>query len=161
MIIRHYHEGDAARLKELHTLMGMDYVFPNFNHPEFFSRLVVADDEGKISMAIMGRLSAEMYLLLDPEAGTARERFENFLTLHLMSESDMRSKGIEDSFAQIPPQMDKFKRLLSLLGWVAEGRGGWSHWTKAQLERVPQLPEKLQLLLERKGEQSCFKTQSP
>lgn len=158
MILRQYSPSqDRARIRELHERMGFDYVFPNFDHPEFFSRLVITDGEGRVSMAIMGRVSAEMFLLFDQEAGNPARRLENFLILHQASEQDMRSKGVQDCFAQIPPgpRMEKFKRLLRLMGWVPADT--WQNWTKPQLEREPELPEALKQLV--KGNGLCLPTQ--
>ena len=144
MRIRSYNpETDLAALKEMHAAQGFEYVFPNFDHQEFFSRLVVEDEEGRAVMAIMGRLSAEMFLLMFPESGSPIERIRNFLALHLASESDMASKGIKDCFAQIPDgsKMERFKTLLARLGWVRAD--AWQNWTKPQLYRKPTLPSTL------------------
>lgn len=130
---------DLEALKQMHAEQGFDYVCPNFDHPEFFTRLVAEDEAGRPVMAIMGRLTAEMFLLLDPQAGKPGDRLKNFLVLHMASEHDMASRGIQDCYAQIPPEMGKFKRLLGLLGWVPADT--WQPWTKPQLTVKPLLPK--------------------
>ena len=90
MRIRAYNsETDRLALHEMYLAQGFDYVEHNWDHQEFFSRLVVEDHDGKVVMAIFGRLSAEMFLLMDPGDGTPLERIRNFLALHLASEHDM------------------------------------------------------------------------
>jgi len=149
MRIRPYNpETDRQALKAMHAAQGFEYVFPNLEHPEFFTRLVVEDDEGRAVMAIMGRLTAEMYLLMDPAVGTPASRLEGFLRLHQASESDMAVHGIQDCYAQIPPgpRMSKFKRLLAKLGWVQANT--WEPWTKPQLSVLAELPVIFRRLLE-------------
>jgi len=132
----------------MYQSQGFDYVEPNWDHEEFFSRLVLEDQGGQIVMAIMGRLTAEMYLLMDPKANTPAERLRHFLSLHQASEHDMASKGIQDCYAQVPPgvRMSKFKRLLAMLGWVRADT--WQPWTKPQLRVLPELPVIFRRLLE-------------
>jgi hypothetical protein len=140
MRIREYNPGtDLAALKRMHAAQGFDYVFPNLDHPEFFTRLVVEDEDGVVVMAGMGRLTAEMYLFMDPAAGTPMQRFERFCRLHRASEQDVICHGVQDWYAQIPPgpKMEKFKRLLALLGWVRANT--WESWTKPQLSINPGL----------------------
>ncbi|MCI0725054.1 MAG: hypothetical protein L0338_39730 [Acidobacteria bacterium] len=138
MRIRAYQESDKNELMRLYQAQGLDYLYPNFEHPEFFTRLVLEDEKGEVVMAIMGRLTAEMFLLMDPRANGPGVRLKHFLTLHRASEHDMALKGIGDCYAQIPPGMEKFKRLLSLLGWVRADT--WQPWTKPELKLYPQLP---------------------
>jgi hypothetical protein len=141
MRIRPYHsETDRVALHAMYLAQGFDYVEHNWDNSEFFSRLVVEDDQGRAVMAILGRLSAEMFLLMLPDAGTPLERIRNFLALHLASEGDMASKGIQDCFAQLPdgPMMERFKTLLARLGWVRADT--WENWTKPQLHQNPTLP---------------------
>lgn len=149
MRIRPYNSAtDRVVLTAMYQSQGFDYVEPNWDYEEFFSRLVLEDQDRRIVMAIMGRLTAEMYLLMDPKANTPAERLRHFLTLHQASENDMASKGIQDCFAQVPPgaRMSKFKRLLALLGWVRADT--WQPWTKPQLRVLPELPIIFRRLLE-------------
>lgn len=150
MRIRLYNpETDLKALQAMHAAQGFDYVFPNLDHPEFFCRFVAEDEEGQPIMAIMGRLTAEMYLLMDPHAGSGATRLQGFLRLHQASEADMATKGIQDCYAQIPPgpRMEKFKRLLALLGWKRADT--WEPWTKPQLYLFPRLTGAIRALLGR------------
>lgn len=141
MRIRNYNpETDREALHAMHAAQGFDYVEPNWDHNEFFSRLVIEDDSGKPVMALFGRVTSEMFLLMFPDAGTARDRLLNFITLHQASERDMHLRGIQDAHAFLPPgeRMEKFKRLLAHFGWVPADT--WQCWTKPQLSSNPQLP---------------------
>jgi hypothetical protein len=64
------------------------------------------------------RLTAEAYLLLDPRAGTPRERWQWLLTLHEAARRDAWQRGLEDAHAWLPPPIaQKFGRRLERLGW--------------------------------------------
>ena len=64
------------------------------------------------------RLTAEAYLLLDPRAGTPRERWQWLLALHEGARRDAWQRGLEDVHAWLPPPIaQKFGRRLERLGW--------------------------------------------
>lgn len=64
------------------------------------------------------RLTAEAYLLLDPRAGTPRERWQWLLALHEAARRDAWQRGLEDVHAWLPPPIaKKFGRRLERLGW--------------------------------------------
>lgn len=64
------------------------------------------------------RLTAEAYLLLDPRAGTPRERWQWLLALHEAARRDAWQRGLEDVHAWLPPPIaQNFGRRLERLGW--------------------------------------------
>lgn len=76
----------------------------------------------KSSVRILGaallRLTAEAYLLLDPRAGTPRDRWQWLLALHEAARRDAWQRGLEDVHAWLPPPIaQKFGRRLERLGW--------------------------------------------
>jgi hypothetical protein len=72
-------------------------------------------------MASLARLRCEMYLLVDPVAGTPRERHARVLALHEAGERDLLARGLEDAHAWLPPRIAKrFGRRLEALGWVRD-----------------------------------------
>src|SRR5437879_10671685 len=99
--------------------MGFDYDFPNLLNPCYFARLILEDDQGRPVMALLARKTCEMYLLIDNQSASPGGRLRQFLTLHRAMEDRLILDGYEDAHAFVPPgsRMDKFKRLLSLLGW--------------------------------------------
>lgn|SRR5215472_1743851 len=73
---------------------------------------------GRILGAALLRLTTEAYLLLDPRAGTPRERWQWLLALHEAARRDAWQRGLEDVHAWLPPPIAaKFGRRLARLGW--------------------------------------------
>jgi hypothetical protein len=80
-----------------------------------------AAPSGKILGAVLLRLTAEAYLLLDPRAGTPRERWQWLLALHAAAERDAWQRGLEDVHAWLPPPIaKKFGRRIHGLGWLRD-----------------------------------------
>lgn len=121
MRVRAYTENDLEALKRMHRMQGFVYPFPDIADPIFVSKLVVEDEERRPVMASLARLTCEIYLLLDPEAGTPRARYERLLALHAAGETDVRARGLDDAHAWLPPEIGKrFGRRLSALGWIRD-----------------------------------------
>jgi hypothetical protein len=121
MLVREYKESDLDALRRMHAQQGFDYAFPDLSDPLFISKLVVEDDEGCAVMASLARLTCEMYLLLAPEEGEPRERYERLLALHRAGERDLIARGLHDAHAWLPPPIaKKFGRRLKKLGWVRD-----------------------------------------
>ncbi len=79
-----------------------------------------AGEEGNCQIlgAALLRLTAEAYLLLDPRAGTPRERWQWLLALHEAARRDAWQRGLEDVHAWLPPPIaKKFGKRLARLGW--------------------------------------------
>lgn len=121
MLIRAYTESDLDALRRMHAQQGFDYAFPDIADPIFISKLVVEDDSGRAVMASLARLTCEMYLLADPDAGSPRERYARLLALHSAGERDLRARGLDDAHAWLPPPIAKrFGRRLEALGWIRD-----------------------------------------
>ena len=74
--------------------------------------------DSRIKMAVLLRLTAEAYLLHDPQAGAPRERWENFLALHEAVLERAAAAGLDDAQAFLPPRVARaFGRRLERLGW--------------------------------------------
>jgi len=88
----------------------------------------------KILGAALLRLTAEAYLLLDPCAGTTRERWHALLALHAATERDAWQRGLEDVHAWLPPPIaHKFGRRLQRLGWLRDDT--WTPYCKRLEEK--------------------------
>jgi hypothetical protein len=121
MPVRAYTEADLDVLRRMHARQGFEYAFPDISDPIFISKLVVEDDDGRAVMASLARLTCEIYMLADPDAGTPRERYARMLQLHLAGEQDLRSRGLDDAHAWLPPPIAKrFGRRIEALGWVRD-----------------------------------------
>ena len=88
-----------------------------------------ASASGPILGAALLRLTAEAYLLLDPKAGTPRERWQWLVALHEATRRDAWQRGLEDVHAWLPPSIAlKFGRRLSKLGWIRDD--AWTPYCK-------------------------------
>jgi hypothetical protein len=154
MRIREYSESDLDALRAIHVAQGFNYALPNLSNPLFLTKLVLTNqnvDAGfspashlssssdaapedapareKIIGAALLRLTAEAYLLLDPRAGTPRERWQWLLALHTAAERDARQRGLEDVHAWLPPPIaSKFGKRLARLGWARDD--AWTPYCK-------------------------------
>ncbi|HME12925.1 MAG TPA: hypothetical protein VKF79_08700 [Candidatus Acidoferrum sp.] len=148
MPIREYQENDNQALRAIHAAQGFDYALPDLRNPLFVTKLVLTDEDPSVpgnaaspwkslpigalgdphanaqqgSARLIGaallRLTAEAYLLLDPNAGTPLERWRALLTLHAAAEQDAWRRGLEDVHAWLPPPIaKKFGQRLARLGW--------------------------------------------
>lgn len=126
MEIREYTEQDLDALRAIHAKQGFDYALPDLSHPLFVTKLVLSEPspdakEKKTVGAALLRLTAEAYLLLDPQWGTPRERWQALLTLHAGAERDAWRRGLEDVHAWLPPGLEKkFGKRIERLGWVRD-----------------------------------------
>ncbi|MHB8539437.1 MAG: hypothetical protein ACYDCD_00635 [Candidatus Acidiferrales bacterium] len=124
-------------LLAMHRAQGFEYPFPDLADPIFVSKLVLEDDnstgslngDGKIVMASLARLTCEMYLLVDPNAGTPRDRYARLLELHRAGAADLRARGLDDAHAWLPPPIaQRFGRRLETLGWLRDD--AWTPYCK-------------------------------
>ncbi len=126
MRIRAYTEGDLEALKRLHRKQGFGYELPELGNPLFVDKLVVEDEGGAVVMALLSRLTSECYLLHDRDAGTPKDRWRAFVTLHEAMRERSRGRGLEDVYVWLPPALAPkdgkeraFQRKLKRLGWCA------------------------------------------
>jgi hypothetical protein len=141
MQIREYRESDLAALRAIHAAQGFDYPLPDLRNPLFVTKLILSEADEKSGIAkteapqekIIGaaflRLTAEAYLLLDPKAGTPRERWQWLLQLHAATERDAWQRGLEDVHAWLPPPIArKFGKRIARLGWNRDDE--WTPYCK-------------------------------
>ena len=147
MLIRAYEQQDREALQRIHGAQGFGYAFPDLQNPLFLTKLVLVrggesgeealescrdgaqqccaptrrtDPSGIVGAALL-RLTAEAYLLLDPNAGTPRARWEWLLGLHAATEREAARRGLADVHAWLPPEIaTKFGKRLSKLGWIRD-----------------------------------------
>jgi len=121
MRIREFAPADLEILYQMYRQQGFNYEFPNVSDPLFVSKLVMEDDSGRLVMASIARLTCEMYLLMDPEAGSPQDRFERIHALHRVGERDLSARGLDDAHAWLPPRVARrFGKRLEALGWVRD-----------------------------------------
>ncbi|HYL09506.1 MAG TPA: hypothetical protein VEU31_02110 [Candidatus Acidoferrales bacterium] len=141
MLVREYRESDLGALRAIHAVQGFDYPLPDLSNPLFVTKLVLSEAgaEGeshrgepppeKIIGAALLRLTAEAYLLLDPKAGTPRDRWRWMLGLHAATERDAWQRGLDDVHAWLPPRIaERFGRRIERLGWRRDD--SWTPYCK-------------------------------
>src|SRR6266852_8456780 len=147
MQVREYQEKDLDALRAIHAAQGFAYTLPDLSNPLFLTKLVLtqdpngeranlnvyASDAGTILGAAFLRLTAEAYLLLDPHAGSPRERWQWLLALHAAAERDAWQRGLEDVHAWLPPPIaKKFGKRIERLGWLRDD--AWTPYCKKLME---------------------------
>jgi hypothetical protein len=86
-------------------------------------------NNGPVVGAALLRLTAEAYLLLDPRAGTPRQRWQWLLALQAATERDAWQRGLEDVHAWLPPPIaKKFGKRITRLGWIRDD--AWTPYCK-------------------------------
>jgi hypothetical protein len=125
--VRDYKPEDKAELERIHAKAGIDYKFPDLDHPLFFVRKVLEVND-KVRGALVLKVCAETALLLGE--GKPQDRF---LAMKLLQDSvlaDAYSKGLDEIHASIPEI--GFDKRLAQLGWEKD-RPGWNLWTRSTL----------------------------
>ena len=117
MQVREYTEADLSELRKLHSKSGFRYPLPDLSGAEFISRRVVGG-ESNIGMAAFLRLTAEAFLICDPNWRTAAWRELALRKLQTVCRQDAAERGVAEVTAFIPPEIEKkFRARLLRLGW--------------------------------------------
>lgn len=116
-MIRRYQTADKPELEKIFRKQGFEYDFPDVDDPSILSKTVL-DKYGMPKMAVLARLTAEAYFLIDPEFGTPQEKWEAFKEIHEAARLDCYARGLDDVYCWMPPAIAKpFGRRLFRLGW--------------------------------------------
>jgi hypothetical protein len=130
VIIREYAESDLNCIQDLHKRSGFKYPFPDMD--DFFSRRVVESGDG-IGMVSLLKLTAEAYLICDPEWRTPAWRMEALRQIQDVANDDAKERGVVEAVAFIPPALEKtFKRRLKKMGWH-RNKASWHSYFKEVL----------------------------
>jgi hypothetical protein len=148
--VREYNDSDLDSLRQIHAAQNFPYAFPDLGSPLFLTKIVLIQDRQRaaqehvappirvassppaherILAAALLRLTAEAYLLLDPNLKNPRDRWNAILALHAAAQQDAQQRGLEDVHAWLPPQIaTKFGRRLKKLGWRRDDQ--WTPFCK-------------------------------
>lgn len=124
-MVRDYLASDRQKLAEIHQKSGLDYQFPDLDHPLFFVRKVAEDETGIRGAAVL-KICAETMLLLGD--GHPKERFEIIKSLQDAVCAEAYMKGLGEIYADVPEI--GFDKRLRQLGWEKD-RPGWHLWTRS------------------------------
>ena len=139
-MIRPYKPEDAKALERIFERQAFEYQRPDADDPSFVSKMI-AEKNGAAGMAILARLTAEAYFLVDPDFGTPLEKWEAFKELHEASRLDCYARGLDDIYCYVPPRIARpFSRRLLRLGWE---RNLWPSFNRSL--RLPTVDAKEQL----------------
>jgi|SRR5208283_2742192 len=118
MEVREFTANDLRRIEELHRNSGYEYVLPPvLSDQSFFSRRIVGDAEDVAAAAFL-RLTAEPYLIVNPNWRTPAWRMEALRKIHEACRQDAIRKGVGEVTAFLPPQVEKrFGKRLLRMGW--------------------------------------------
>lgn len=136
MKIREYRDADLDELRRMHQSMQMPYEFPDLANPLFLTRKVL-ESEGKLAAAAFLRLTAESYLLLHGNDGSARDRWRRLLLLHEAVRGEAVRRGLDDVHCWVPARVARsFGRRLGELGWKREN---WNCYSRGVIAVTPGL----------------------
>jgi hypothetical protein len=96
--------------------MGSAFDLPDVSAPTMVSRWLLTTDEGRPAMAVLGRATLEMYMLLDKKIGKPEDRYQWLRDLHMIVQADITNKGYTDGHVWC--QSERFGRRLMQLGWT-------------------------------------------
>ena len=111
---------DEAALRRMHAGDGFEYALPNLADPRLWiARPVLEGKDGAPAMALLGRLTSEVYLLQDPALDwTPARRMRGVLRLAEAACAEGRSMGIDTCHAWLPPEIvANWGAKLERLGW--------------------------------------------
>lgn len=128
MTLRAYRPEDLETLKQLHGRLAHGYPVPDFDDPAFVVG-VISERQQELQAAAFLRITAEAYLLMDPDAGTPEERWQSLLQIHESVKGEANKIGLPDVNCWIPPDLEngkRFGRRLEKLGWRQDK---WANYT--------------------------------
>jgi hypothetical protein len=125
MEVRDYRPEDKEALETIHKAQGIDYTFPDLDHPLFFVKKVILSN-GKLVGALVLKICAETFLLLDGQQ-KPQDKFAEMQHLQRSVLSEAYLNGLDEIHAAIPPI--GFDRRLIQLEWSPD-RDGWRLWSR-------------------------------
>src|SRR5580765_6293540 len=116
MEIRKLNAADIPRVLELHKAMHADYALDLDD--SFAIRNGLFNGTGEPAVVVLGRLTAECFLLMDRSWRSPADRWNALQRLSLYSVNQAKALGIGEVHCFVPPEMERsFGRRLYRQGW--------------------------------------------
>jgi hypothetical protein len=118
-------------LRAIHAGQGIDYAFPDLDHPLFFEKQVL-EEGGEVKGALVLKLCAETSLLLGSFPGRSGPQ-RKLAAMQLLQQAVLKEaygRGLDEVHAAIPEI--GFDKRLRQLGWEKD-RPGWHLWSRTTL----------------------------
>lgn len=116
MEIRPVSHGESDALVRLYEQRPMGYEFDP-RRADFIIKNGMFDN-GKLVASVLGRMTTESYLLLDPQWSTPAIRWEATKRLIYLSAAEAKMQGVIDTYVSVSPLAGCFARRLKKLGFV-------------------------------------------
>jgi hypothetical protein len=118
---------DSQQIERIHDKTSFDYKFPNLSDPLFVVKKVV-EEAGEVREALALKLTASIYLWIDPDWGTPAMRLRKLKKLVEEAKRAAWEKGLDDVYAVIPPEIEEeFSEVLGFLGMTKDRP--WGKWS--------------------------------
>ena len=125
-MIRDYRAEDKLDIERIHCASRLPVnCLPDVDDPLFFLKEVVELD-GKAVLAGFLKTTAEVYILVDHEAGNPKWRWAMLQQLAAHGLSRAANMGLQDATAWIPPEAEWFGKRVEALGAI---RSPWPSYT--------------------------------
>lgn len=125
-MIRDFEARDISDIHRIHTQSGLpSNCFPNVNDELFFIKEVVELDR-KVAIAGFLKTTAEVYILVDHNAGTPDWRWGMLQQLAAHGLSRAAAMGLDQATCWIPPEAGWFAKRVEALGFQ---RSPWPSYT--------------------------------
>jgi hypothetical protein len=112
--IRDYKPEDFERVKQIHQTRGYGFVLPNLEHPLMVTRKVLADEQDRVIMCVLGRIHINAILLVDGTWGTPETRLAGIVELQNEAMKAAGALGLDIATTQAD---GRFAERLKEMGW--------------------------------------------
>lgn len=121
-------EGEVEALGKLHFQSGIDYKLPQFVHNPRFPIQLSIRHNGDFMGAALVHIDAEVYLFLDHQVATPKERYQALEMLQNVLIQRVREIGLDSMYCVLPPRFERsFGPRLVAHGWAPDR--GWPKYT--------------------------------
>lgn len=127
MKIRDLDETDLDFINTTYKNSGFDYELPDINSPLFVVKKTIEDEQGNIIGSAVVKLTAEVFLFLDPTQ-SPKIKVDAMKELNDGISKASYELGLDQISCWIPPEIEKnFQRRLKQMDWI---KSPWNNFTR-------------------------------